>query len=263
MKINPQKLHCFKEKGHKLSMLTCYDYSFARLINQTNIDLVLVGDSGVMTLFGYADTTHATIEMMAIMTQAVRKGARDKCIIADMPFLSQRQGIKHATIAADRLIKSGANAVKIEGIDGHEHVIQHLVESGIPVMGHLGLTPQFVHSTGYRVQGKSESAAIIIKKQAQKLQQLGCFGIVLECVPAQLAATIQAQTSIPLIGIGAGKYLDGQVLVLHDMLGITSDINPKFVRHFLDGGSLIQSAINEYCVQVQSGDYPTQDESYH
>lgn len=171
--------------------------------------------------------------------------------------------MQHATITADCLIKAGAKAVKIEGIDGHEHVIQHLVESGIPVMGHLGLTPQFVHFTGYKVQGKSESAAIIIKKQAQKLQQLGCFAIVLECVPVALGATIQAQTSIPVIGIGAGKHVDGQVLVLHDMLGITGDLNPKFVRHFLDGSTLIQSAIDEYCAQVQAGNYPTENESYH
>ena len=262
-KLNPAHLRLLKETGQKLSMITCYDYSFACIINQTDIDLILVGDSGVMVSLGYPDTTHATVEMMTMMTKAVSKGATDKCIIADMPFLSQRQGVEYATASADILIKSGANAIKIEGVNGHEKVIQHLTESGIPVMGHLGLTPQSVHSTGYRLQGKTDQASKTIKEQAIKLEKLGCFGVVLECIPSELAAEIQMLLSIPIIGIGAGKYVDGQVLVLQDMLGITEDLKPKFVRHFLNGKALVQSAIDNYCHHVQNGDYPNKTESYH
>lgn len=261
-KLNPTQLRLLKGSGQKLSMITCYDYSFAYIINQTDIDLILVGDSGVMVSLGYPDTTHATIDMMAIMTKAVSTGATDKCIIADMPFLSQRQGIEHAITCADTLIKSGANAIKIEGVNGHENIIQHLVESGIPVMGHLGLTPQSVHSIGYRLQGKTDNESNKIKSQAITLQKLGCFSVVLECIPSELAAEIQAALSIPVIGIGAGKQVDGQVLVLQDMLGITQDLKPKFVRHFLNGKDLIQSAIDDYCNHVQNGDYPDTTESY-
>ena len=261
-KLNPTQLRLLKGSCQKLSMITCYDYSFACIINQTDIDLILVGDSGVMVSLGYPDTTHATIDMMAMMTKAVSRGANHKCIIADMPFLSQRQGIEHATQCADTLIKSGANAIKIEGVNGHEKVIQHLVESGIPVMGHLGLTPQSVHSIGYRLQGKTDNESNKIKTEAIALQKLGCFSVVLECIPSELAAEIQAALSIPVIGIGAGKQVDGQVLVLQDMLGITQDLKPKFVRHFLNGKALVQSAINDYCNHVQNGDYPDTTESY-
>jgi len=261
-KLNPTQLCLLKESGQKLSMITCYDYSFACIINQTDIDLILVGDSGVMVSLGYPDTTHATVEMMAMMTKAVSAGATRKCIIADMPFLSQRQGIEHATASADTLIKSGANAIKIEGVNGHEKVIQHLTQSGIPVMGHLGLTPQSVHSIGYRLQGKTDSESNKIKAEAITLEKLGCFGVVLECIPSELAAEIQAALSIPVIGIGAGKYVDGQVLVLQDMLGMTQDLKPRFVRHFLNGKELMQSAIDDYCHHVQNGDYPDTTESY-
>ncbi|WP_119344790.1 3-methyl-2-oxobutanoate hydroxymethyltransferase [Facilibium subflavum] len=261
-KLTPDQLIKYKQNQQKISMLTCYDYSFACIANQSDVDLLLVGDSGVMTLLGHPDTTHANVEMMSMMTKAVAFGAPDKFIIADMPFLSHRQGISHAVQCADKLIKAGANAIKIEGIDGHQEVISHLTQSGIPVMGHLGLTPQSVHSLGYKVQGKTFDQAQKIKQQALDLQHLGCFSIVLECVPDQLAKEIAELLDIVVIGIGAGAFVDGQVLVLQDMLGMTQHMKPKFVRHFLDGFSCIQAAFNQYHQAVQSGTYPTNQESY-
>ncbi|WP_440616830.1 3-methyl-2-oxobutanoate hydroxymethyltransferase [Cysteiniphilum sp. 6C5] len=251
-----------KLKQQKLSMLTCYDFTFAQIMNETAIDMLLVGDSGVMTQLGYPDTTHATIDMMCFMTQAVVKGAPDKLIIADMPFLAQRQGIAHAIHYADRLIKCGANAIKIEGINGHQEVIAHIVESGIPVMGHIGLTPQSVHSLGYKVQGKDQAAAKNLKEQALQLQEIGCFSLVMECVPSELAKEISQMLSTPVIGIGAGNDVDGQVLVLQDMLGLNNNLQPKFVRHFLNGFSDIKAAFDAYHHAVQSCDYPNKQESY-
>lgn len=251
-----------KLKQQKLSMLTCYDFTFAQIMNETAIDMLLVGDSGVMTQLGYPDTTHATIDMMCFMTQAVVKGAPDKFIIADMPFLAQRQGITHAIYCADRLIKCGANAIKIEGVNGHQEVIAHIIESGIPVMGHIGLTPQSVHSLGYKVQGKDQAAAKNLKEQALRLQEIGCFSLVMECVPSELAKEISQMLSIPVIGIGAGNDVDGQVLVLQDMLGLNSHLQPKFVRHFLNGFNDIKAAFDAYHHAVQSCDYPNKQESY-
>ena len=256
------QLQKMKQMGQKISMITCYDYSFARLINQSAMDLILVGDSGVMTQLGYPDTTHATIELMSIMTQAVAKGAPDKLLIADMPFLSHRQGIQHATQCADNLIKSGAQAIKIEGVMGHEEVIEHLTQSGIPVMGHLGLTPQSVHSMGYKVQGKDQAQAKLIKNQALQLQSLGCFAIVLECVPDALAKEITQSLLIPVIGIGAGANVDGQVLVLQDLLGLNDELKPKFARQFIKADQAIKEAINSYHNAVANCSFPNEQETY-
>ncbi|MFZ9035852.1 MAG: 3-methyl-2-oxobutanoate hydroxymethyltransferase [Francisellaceae bacterium] len=261
-KITLADLRQYKDERRKISMLTCYDYSFAALINASDIDLILVGDSGVMTLLGYPDTTHATVEMMEMMVKAVSFGAQDKFIVADMPFLSHRKGIVHALEAVDRLIKAGANAVKIEGFTGHESVISHIVESGVPVMGHIGLTPQSVHSMGYKVQGQNSDAAARLKQQAIDLQKSGCFAVVLECVPQDLAAEITAVIEIPVIGIGAGSYVDGQVLVLQDMLGMNKDLKPKFVRHFFAGSKAFVEAFNRYHHSVLEHSYPNDDESY-
>ena len=262
-KLSLEKLTTYKHKSRKISMLTCYDYSFACLANNSNIDLLLVGDSGVTTLLGYPDSTHANIEMIELMTKAVSFGAPNKFIVADMPFLSNRKGVNYALECADKLIKAGANAIKIEGISGHEDVIKYIVQSGIPVMGHLGLTPQSVHATGYKVQGKTTSSFELIKQQATHLQEIGCFSMVLECVPSSLGKEISKTVNIPVIGIGAGSDVDGQVLVLQDMLGMTQNLKPKFVRHFLNGAEQIQNSFNEYHSQVQSGAYPNKDESYN
>jgi 3-methyl-2-oxobutanoate hydroxymethyltransferase len=258
-----QSLQQRKTHQEKISMLTCYDSTFAWLVEQSHIDIILVGDSGSMTLMGYPDTTHATIDMMVSMTGAVRRGASKKFIVADLPFLAHRQGIQHAIQCVDNLVKAGANAIKIEGLDGHAHIIADIIESGVPVMGHLGLTPQSVHSLGYRVQGKAPEQADRIMNQALQLESLGCFALVLECVPSPVAAEIAQQLKIPVIGIGAGAEVDGQVLVLQDMLGMNPTFKPKFVRHFLDGAQQMLGAFNQFHEQVQSQNYPTTEESYH
>lgn len=251
-----------KNQQQKLSMLTCYDFSFAKIINETAIDMILVGDSGVMTQLGYPDTTHANIDMMCFMTQAVVRGAPNKFIVADMPFLSQRKGVKNAINYAEKLIKCGANAIKIEGVNGHKEVIEYIVQSGIPVMGHIGLTPQSVHNLGYKVQGKDQDAAKNLQNQAEILQNIGCFSIVMECVPTQLAKIISQNLEIPVIGIGAGNYVDGQVLVLQDMLNLNNLQKPKFVRQFFNGFEVIKSAFETYHQAIQNADYPNMQEQY-
>ncbi|WP_018298706.1 3-methyl-2-oxobutanoate hydroxymethyltransferase [Fangia hongkongensis] len=262
-KLSAGMLQNLKKEHRKISMLTCYDYSFANIANQSDIDILLVGDSGIMTLFGYPDTTYGTIELMEMMTKAVVTGAPDKFIIADMPFLSHRKGIHHALDSAERLIKCGAQAVKIEGLSGHKDVIAYLIESGIPVMGHLGLTPQSVHATGYKVQGRNTDDFQAIIADAMMLQELGVFAMVLECVPTELTEKITQMLDIPVIGIGAGNASDGQVLVLQDMLGMTQNIKPKFVRHYLNGFHTIQTALNHYHQDVKNASYPDATESYH
>ena len=253
----------YKQENKKISMLTCYDYSFAKAVSDTNIGCLLVGDSLAMVMHGFDSTIHATPELMMIHTAAVKRGAPNKFIVADMPFLSFRKGLSFALDVAKDLMCAGANAVKIEGVDGHEDVISGLVETGIPVMGHLGLTPQSVHQlSGYRVQGKDEKRAEEIKREAQKLQKLGCFSLVLECVPTKLASDITKNLIIPTIGIGAGAEVDGQVLVLQDMLGLNTDFKPKFVRQFQNINEASQTAFNKYDAAVKSLEFPLAEESF-
>jgi 3-methyl-2-oxobutanoate hydroxymethyltransferase len=254
----------FRSEGHPISMVTCYDTWSARLIADSPIDAVLVGDSVAMVMHGFPSTVHATVEMMVLHTAAVRRGIGDRFIVADMPFPEHRKGIPAAMEAVDRLMKAGANAVKIEGAQGHLDVIQHVVESGIPVMGHLGLTPQSVHQLGgYRVQGKEDAAARQIELDALALQEAGVFAIVLECIPAELAKRITDSLTIPTIGIGSGPACSGQILVLQDMLGMNPGFKPKFLRHFADGGNAIQQALSDYDGEVKAGRYPLPAESFH
>ncbi len=255
----------YKTDHKKITFITCYDYSFAKIVSQTNIDCVLIGDSLAMTMHGHDDTTLADIDMMALHTSAVKRGlaGTKKFMIADMPFLSNR-GSKDKLIETTlKLIQAGAHAVKLEGVDGNLEHINHLVKSGVPVMGHIGLTPQFVNIFGgYKVQGKSLKEADILFEQAQKLQEAGCFAIVLECIPSDVAQRISESLEIPTIGIGAGEKTDGQVLVLQDLLGMNSDFKPKFVKQYLDGFNLIQSAINTYCEEVETSQFPNQATSF-
>jgi len=262
--MNVQDFKSKKNKNQKISMITCYDYTFARIIDETDIDCVLVGDSGSMIMHGAPSTVHATVEMMAVLTKAVSFGINDKFIIGDMPFLSYRSDLDSAMKAVDLLMKSGANAIKLEGVNGNEKLIEHIVESGVPVMGHIGLTPQSVNAFGgYRVQGKNSKKADKMIKDAKKLESLGCFGMVLECIPSPLAKKISESVSIPTIGIGAGPDTDGQVLVLQDMLGMNDGMKPKFVRHYLKGFELIHSAVNSFHKDVVNAKYPLKDESYN
>jgi len=252
-----------KAQGRKLSMVTCYDYTFARLLSRTAIDGILVGDSAAMVVYGHPSTLFASVGLMRRHTEGVARGAGGKLVVADMPFLSFRKGVAQALDAAHELMNAGAHAVKLEGVDGHEDVVQRLTQSGIPVMGHLGLQPQSVHTYGgFRVQGRSGEAAQAILRQAGALQELGAFAVVLECIPAALARQVTEALRIPTIGIGAGAGCDGQILVLHDLLGMNPDFKPKFVRPFADGAGSVGDAIGNYVEAVRAGAFPAAEETY-
>lgn len=262
MKI--QDFYRLKAENEKICMITCYDYSAASLLAETDIDCLLVGDSVAMVVHGFTDTLSATVPMISTHVAAVRKGAKDKFIIGDLPFLSYRKSQKESMKAVEMIMQSGANAIKLEGAKGNLTLIRHLVESGVPVMGHLGLTPQFVHQLGgFKVQGKTVDSAKQLTEDAFFLQEAGCFSIVLECVPRGIAAEISKKLLIPTIGIGAGPDTDGQVLVWQDLLGITSGHVPKFVKHFLDGSRILKNSINEYVHQTKTREFPNDQHCYH
>ncbi len=252
-----------KQAGDRLSMVTCYDHWSARILNQTPIDCLLVGDSVAMVVHGFDSTVHADIDMMRMHTAAVRRGAPDKFIVGDMPFLSARRGPEVALSGVDALMKAGANAVKIEGARGQIELMAHIVESGVPVMGHLGLTPQSVHGLGgHRVQARDDASAEALLGDAMALAEAGCFAIVLECVPRELAARVTRAVDVPTIGIGAGPDTDGQVLVLQDLLGMDTAFKPKFLRHYACGAHVVSDAITRYHQDVQAGCFPSLQESY-
>lgn len=251
-------------QDQKIAMITCYDAWSARLIESSSIDCILVGDSAAMVMHGHDSTLPATPEIMASHVAAVRRGAPTKFLIGDFPFLAHRQGVHHAVEVARLLMQAGAQAVKIEGVRGHEEVIGALVEAGIPVMGHLGLTPQSVHQLGgFKVQARSRQAAERLHQDARSLEQRGCFALVLEAVPSRVAAEVTAAIAIPTIGIGAGAGTSGQVLVLHDLLGLNETFQPRFVRRYLDGHTLIREALEGYADDVRSTNFPNAEESYH
>ncbi len=250
-----------KREQHPIVMLTAYDALLARLVAKSEADAILVGDSVAMVVHGFPSTVHATVEMMCAHVAAARRGAPDMVIVADMPFLSARNGKAAATTAAGALMQAGATAVKIEGVVGHEDVIAHLVGSGIPVMGHLGLTPQSVNQFGgYRLQGRSAAEADRLRGEARRLEELGAFAIVLECVPAALAAAITEERAIPTIGIGAGGGTAGQVLVTTDLLGLDAQFQPRFARRYLEGHELVTDAINQFARDVRSAAFPAREE---
>lgn len=252
-----------KRAGEKVSMVTCYDYTSARILAQTRIDCLLVGDSVAMTMHGFDDTLAATMEMMCTHTSAVKRGAQEKFIVTDMPFMSYRKSFNTGIEAAEVLMRAGANAVKLEGAAGNLELINHLVESGVPVMGHLGLTPQSIHTLGgYKVQGTTENTANKIKADALLLQNAGCFALVLECLPSQLAYEITKALAIPVIGIGAGSGTDGQVLVYQDLLGLNIDFKPKFVKQFANGFDDVSAAIDAYVNAIQTGEFPQDEHCY-
>lgn len=253
----------FKNNEQPISVITCYDYWSAQIINETDIDAVLVGDSVSAVMHGFDSTVHATIEMMCMHVSAVRKGLPNKFLIADMPFLAHKKGTKYLMNSVDKLMKCGANAVKIEGANGSLDAIKYVVDSGTPVMGHLGFTPQSINKLGgNKVQGKEERKAESLIEDAIALQEAGCFAIVLELIPAELAKKITEKIDIPTIGIGAGQHTSGQVLVLQDMLGMNNNFNPKFLKKYLDGYSLIKDAIENYNDEVKNKKFPTDRESF-
>jgi 3-methyl-2-oxobutanoate hydroxymethyltransferase len=252
-----------KTEHRKLTMVTCYDYTFARLLSKTSIDGILVGDSVAMTMHGHASTLTASVEMMRLHTEAVTRGAGDRFVVADMPFLSYRKGVTAALDAAHALMTAGAHAVKLEGVDGHEDAIERTVQSGIPVMGHLGLQPQSVHAYGgFKVQGRAGESACEMIRRARTLEECGAFAVVLECIPAALACRITEALRIPTIGIGAGAGCDGQILVLQDLLGLNTDFHPRFVRTFWDGARAVREAIAGFHDATAAGTFPAREESY-
>lgn len=252
-----------KNRAEKICMVTCYDYTSARMLEKTAIDCLLVGDSVAMAIHGFADTVGATLQMMCLHTEAVRRGTENKFILADMPFLSYRKSLSKSVSAAQQLMQAGAHGIKLEGELGNIKLIQHLTESGIPVMGHLGLTPQSVHLLGgFKVQGKTLASANRIKESALALQEAGCFAIVLECVPSELAKDITQSLLIPTIGIGAGPFTDGQVLVFQDLLGLQTGFKPKFVKHFVNGYDYLKKGIESYVNSIKLGEYPQDEHCY-
>ena len=248
--------YSYKKPGRKISMITAYDSTLAALAAESEIDCVLVGDSLAMVMHGHASTIAATVDLMALHTEAVARAVKGKLVIADMPFLSVRKGLRPAMEAVEKLARAGAQAVKIEGLEGHEEIISHIIKSDMPVMGHLGLTPQSINKFGgYKAQGRDQASAERLVSQAQELERLGCFALVLECVPERLAERITNLLRIPVIGIGAGPSTDGQVLVMQDMLGLYGE-PPSFVKKYLDGRRLVVEALNNFNGEVKNSVFP-------
>jgi len=250
-----------KKNGEKIVMLTAYDCPTASIISDCGVDAVLVGDSLGMTVLGFENTTPVNMEHMVHHTAAVVRGGGGQLIIADMPFLSYHCGIPDAVLNAGRLIaKGGASAVKLEGGREILHEIEAILRAGIPVMGHIGLTPQSVNKLGgYKYQGKTEEDAEKLLKDAKALEKTGCFAIVLECVPKALARKISSELTIPTIGIGAGVDCDGQVLVFHDMVGLNTGHVPSFVKKYADVAEVIKNAVCEYSKDVKNKVFPNED----
>lgn len=253
-----------KGKREKITVLTAYDFSMAKLLDSAGVDCLLVGDSLGMTMLGYEDTLSVTMDDMAHHTKAVKRGVNNALVVADMPFLSYHISDEEAVRNAGRLVKeAGAHAVKLEGGMAVKTRIEAILAAQIPVMGHIGLTPQSVNVFGgFKVQGKSEVQAKRLIEEAKMLEQIGCFSIVLECVPEKLATLISEQLQIPTIGIGAGAGCDGQVLVIQDMLGMYTEMTPKFVKQYANLKSNITSAVEAYCNEVRNGNFPEEKHTF-
>ena len=250
---------------NKITCLTAYDYPTARLLDEAGVDILLVGDSLGMVVLGYETTLPVTLEEMLHHTRAVRRGTHRALVVADMPYGSYHADLAESLRNAVRFVKeAGAEAVKVEGGERRIELIARMVEAEIPVMGHVGLTPQSIHALGgYRVQGKTPDTAEQLLRDARAVEAAGAFAVVLEAIPRELAAQITRELRIPTIGIGAGPECDGQVLVLNDMLGLTFTQQPKFVRRYANLGEEIAQAARDYCADVQSGRFPSDAESYH
>ena len=253
-----------KKNGEKLTMLTAYDYTTAKLLDESGIDSILVGDSLGMVVLGYDDTLSVTMEDMIHHSAAVARGAKNALIVTDMPFMSYQTSVYDAVVNAGRLVKEGkAQAVKLEGgIEFCEH-IKAIVKASIPVCAHIGLTPQSVNAFGgFKVQGKGKQEAQRLLDEARAVEEAGAFAVVLECVPAKLAKKISESISIPTIGIGAGAGCDGQVLVYQDMLAMYSDFKPKFVKQYAQIGSVMKDAFRQYIDEVKSGAFPSKEHTF-
>ncbi len=253
-----------KERGEKVTMLTAYDYSMAKLIDEADINMILVGDSLGMVMLGYEDTLSVTMEDMIHHTRAVARGAKNALVVADVPFMSYQTSVYDAVCNAGRLMKEGrAQAVKLEGGRGFADHIRAITNASIPVVAHLGLTPQSLNAFGgFKVQGKSEAAARKLLEDALIVEEAGAVAVVLECVPAKLAGLVTEKLHVPTIGIGAGPDCDGQVLVYQDMLAMFADFRPKFVKRFGEAGTLMKESFRKYSEEVKAGTFPAPEHTF-
>ena len=263
-RVTTQSLQKLKKEGQKISMLTAYDYSMAKLVDCAGIDVILVGDSASNVMAGHETTLPITLDQMIYHATSVVRAVERALIVVDIPFGYYQGDSKLALNSAIRIMKeSGAHAVKIEGGEEIKDSVSRILSAGIPVMGHLGLTPQSIYKFGtYTVRAKEKEEALKVDKDAELLQTLGCFGLVLEKIPATLAAKVTKKLSIPIIGIGAGGQVDGQVLVMHDMLGINVDFNPRFIRKYANLHEIIECAVKNYITDVKSSSFPNENEQY-
>ncbi len=263
-RITTKTLHEMKKNGEKISMLTAYDFTFAKIIDEANIDIILVGDSASNVFAGNETTVPITLDEMIYHARSVVKAVNRALVVVDLPFGTYQSDPQEALRSAIRIMKeSGAHAVKLEGgIEVSESIIR-IINAGIPVMGHLGLTPQSIYKFGtYNVRGANKVEADQLIKDAEVLEKIGCFASVLEKIPAQLAKKVSQKTKFPLVGIGAGNHVDGQVLVLHDLIGLTNEFNPRFLRRYLDLNKSIKDAVSSYIDDVKSKSFPNKDEMY-
>src|SRR5678815_1457151 len=263
-KITTNTLQKMKANGEKISMLTAYDFSFAKIIDDANIDVILVGDSASNVMAGHETTLPITLEQMIYHASSVMRGI-DRClVVVDLPFGSYQSNSEIALASAIRIMKeTGAHAIKLEGGEEVLESVRRIISAGIPVMGHLGLTPQSIYKFGtYNVRAKEEEEANKLRSDAKLLQEAGCFGLVLEKIPASLAKKVAESISIPVIGIGAGRYCDGQVLVMHDMLGINTEFKPRFLRQYLNLHELATKAVQQYIKDVKARDFPNENEQF-
>jgi 3-methyl-2-oxobutanoate hydroxymethyltransferase len=263
-RMTARELVRWKIKGRKIPVLTCYDFTMARILHRCEVPVLLVGDSLGQVVLGHDSTLPVTLEEMIHHTRAVARARPWGLVVADMPFMSFQVSPERALESAGRLVAEGrADAVKVEGGERSVPAIRRMVEAGIPVMGHLGLTPQSVlEFGGYQLRGRTKEAQERMRRDAGLLEKAGCFSIVLESIPAPLGGEITAGIGIPTIGIGAGPLCDGQVLVLYDMLGLFTEFEPRFVRRFLEGAQLFETAVKEYMGAVEQGEFPAAEHSY-
>jgi 3-methyl-2-oxobutanoate hydroxymethyltransferase len=264
MRVTITQIREMKQKGERIAMLTAYDYATAKLIDEAGIPLILVGDSLGMVVLGYESTIPVTMDEMIHHTKAVVRGTTQALVVGDMPFMTYQVSLDDALRNAARFIQEGgAQAVKLEGGESMAETVKRIVSSGIPVMGHIGLTPQSIHQLGgFKVMGKTPEAAIRLINDAKALDEAGAFAIVLECVPEPLSKLITEKVSVPTIGIGAGKYCDGQVQVISDLLGLYTDFVPKHAKQYAQLFEIIKSAAADYIAEVQTGAFPTEKQSY-
>lgn len=262
--VTTQRLYEMKSQGEAITMLTAYDFTMAKLVDEAGADVILVGDSAANVMAGHESTVPITMEQMIYHTQCVVRAAQRALVVADLPFMSYQLSSKQALQTAGRMMKeAGAHAVKVEGAGRVTMSIRRITDAGIPVMGHLGLTPQSIYQFGsYKVRAKEETEANQLVEDALKIQEAGAFALVLEKIPASLAARVTESIEIPTIGIGAGAKVDGQVLVLHDMLGMNEGFKPRFLRSFAQVGQIIKEAVKEYNREVKSGGFPNEHEQY-